>query len=199
MRITIISQHRLLEELLCQIEYFKRFTLQTYQNLGDYQAALLEQCRPDITIYDEITPSVPGTSDVTIGSSPNSMLIKPFRLNHLFHLLSTTLHNQVYNIQDVLFEPQKRTLRYGSKIIKLTEKETDLILYLVTSHPHKVEKISALTKIWNYSESAMTFTLETHLRRLKQKIQSQDFPELIAYKRQTLEILPYTVTKAHLI
>ena len=52
----------------------------------------------------------------------------------------------------------------------LTEKENQLLLYLYIRKNVEITKNDLLIKVWGLSESVNTHTLETHIYRLKQKL-----------------------------
>lgn len=58
-----------------------------------------------------------------------------------------------------------------NKDIALTEKEVDVLCYLHKKSPEKVPREDLLKAVWGYSSSAETHTLETHIYRLRQKIE----------------------------
>jgi DNA-binding response OmpR family regulator len=57
------------------------------------------------------------------------------------------------------------------EITALTEKEVDILLYLARIHPQTASREDILRDVWKYAEGADTHTLETHLYRLRQKIE----------------------------
>jgi len=73
-------------------------------------------------------------------------------------------------IGQYILDKNKRTLSVGRKNIKLTEKEQDIILYLF-GKKSGANKKDIMKDIWSYSEKVDTHTYETHLYRLRQKIQ----------------------------
>jgi hypothetical protein len=73
-------------------------------------------------------------------------------------------------IRQYILDKNKRTLSVGRKNIKLTEKEQDIILYLF-GKKSGANKKDIMKDIWSYSEKVDTHTYETHLYRLRQKIQ----------------------------
>lgn len=54
--------------------------------------------------------------------------------------------------------------------IRLTEKEVDVLLYL-RAHPEGVSRAALLENIWGYADGVETHTIETHIYRLRQKIE----------------------------
>ena len=59
----------------------------------------------------------------------------------------------------------------GSKL-KLTEKETAILRYLYRAGQKVVGRDTLLTEVWGYNSNVTTHTLETHIYRLRQKIET---------------------------
>lgn len=59
----------------------------------------------------------------------------------------------------------------NKKAIKLTEKEQDILLYLYAHKQKPVMRQELLDGVWGYAEDTETHTLETHIYRLRQKVE----------------------------
>ena len=59
----------------------------------------------------------------------------------------------------------------SQKKIRLTDKETEIIKFLYRSNGKVVSKIVLLDEVWGYNAGMTTHTLETHIYRLRQKIE----------------------------
>ena len=75
-------------------------------------------------------------------------------------------------IGQYILDKNKRSLSLGRKNIKLTEKEQDIIVYLF-GKKEGASKKDIMKDIWSYSDQVDTHTYETHLYRLRQKIQTK--------------------------
>ena len=76
------------------------------------------------------------------------------------------------NVKDFFFDINSRELKKGKSSLKLTERETDMILFLNNSKkPVNVETLEK--EIWQHSSDLETHTVETHIYRLRKKIKAQ--------------------------
>ena len=99
---------------------------------------------------------------------------KPFKfidlLSRIDFLLKkrdeTTLLIGPYTFQPVM----KLLLTESSEEIRLTEKETSMLLFLYHSKDYVVQRDTLLHEVWGYSTDVTTHTLETHVYRLRQKM-----------------------------
>ena len=66
-----------------------------------------------------------------------------------------------------------RNLR-NKNIVKLTEKEVSIIQYLYKIKDRIVSKSELLQEVWGYNPDVTTHTIETHIYRLRQKVENED-------------------------
>ena len=120
-------------------------------------------------------------ADTILGleSGANDYVTKPFRLGVLVARLRAHLrqHEQsedaVFSIGPYSFQPSAKLLldeERGQKI-RLTEKETSILKYLYRAGPKVVKRETLLSEVWGYNSGLTTHTLETHVYRLRQKIE----------------------------
>ena len=69
-------------------------------------------------------------------------------------------------------DKNERTISYGKRSAKLTERELDIILYL-SGKKEGATKQEIIKDIWSHGEEIDSHTYETHLYRLRQKLQSK--------------------------
>ena len=76
------------------------------------------------------------------------------------------------NVKDFFLDINSRELKKGKSSLKLTERETDMILFLNNSNkPVNVETLEK--EIWQHSSELETHTVETHIYRLRKKIKAE--------------------------
>ncbi len=110
------------------------------------------------------------------------LLEKPFKLttllNHLDGINNTEpIHNSnKYLMDHIIYSPSKKTISNleTNCTEHLTEKENNLLIYLYNKKNEEILKKDLLIKIWGLSEKINTHTLETHIYRLKQKLNRID-------------------------
>lgn len=112
-----------------------------------------------------------------INYSDIKILYKPFKIISLLAELKKLGNSKPLIEKDILlsdclkFIPNKRVL-YNLKTQNkeyLTEKENELLSYFYLHKNVEISKNELLKKIWGFSESIITHTLETHIYRLKLK------------------------------
>ena len=115
---------------------------------------------------------------------------KPFRIHHFKKTISTILakisnSNEVtHKIGPFTFFPLKKIIMLGDDTrVELTEKEVDILKCLINSDEGAVDRDDLLKQVWNYSSDVTTHTLETHIYRLRQKLETDpSIPRLIISK-----------------
>jgi DNA-binding response OmpR family regulator len=121
-----------------------------------------------------------GDSDTILGleSGANAYVTKPFRFNVLLAHIRAQLrsHEQsedaVFRIGPYEFRPAaKMLLDSKGKKIRLTDKETNILKYLYRAGQKVISREELLTEVWGYNAGVTTHTLETHVYRLRQKIE----------------------------
>jgi DNA-binding response OmpR family regulator len=109
----------------------------------------------------------------------NDYVTKPFKFNVLMarvraHLRShETSEDAVFRVGPYEFRPAAKLLvDDADKKIRLTEKETNILKYLYRSGAKPVPREELLREVWGYNANVTTHTLETHIYRLRQKIEA---------------------------
>ena len=119
-------------------------------------------------------------SDEILGleSGANDYVVKPFRFAVLLARIRAQLrqHEQsedaVFSLGPYTFKPAaKLLLKPDDTKIRLTEKETSILKYLYRAGEKVVTRDVLLHEVWGYNAGVTTHTLETHIYRLRQKIE----------------------------
>lgn len=108
----------------------------------------------------------------------NDYVAKPFKFQVLLarvraHLRShETSEDAVFQIGPYEFRPSMKLLVTGDdRKVRLTEKETNILKYLYRQGSKPVGREELLHEVWGYNSGVTTHTLETHVYRLRQKIE----------------------------
>jgi len=120
-------------------------------------------------------------ADTILGlhAGANDYVTKPFRLGVLLARLRAHMrqHEQsedaVFTIGPYSFRPSGKLLleTETDKKVRLTEKETAILKFLFRAGGKVVPRQTLLNEVWGYNAGVTTHTLETHVYRLRQKIE----------------------------
>ncbi|MFN3642526.1 MAG: response regulator transcription factor [Gemmobacter sp.] len=119
-------------------------------------------------------------ADTILGldAGANDYVTKPFKFPVLLARIRAQLrqHEQsedaVFQLGPYTFKPaMKLLLDEKERKIRLTEKETNILKFLYRAGPMVVARDVLLHEVWGYNAGVTTHTLETHIYRLRQKIE----------------------------
>jgi DNA-binding response OmpR family regulator len=134
-----------------------------------------------------------------LNAGASDYVCKPFRSNELLARIRTqcrmfensehaTFHIGQYTFYlaaKLLFEPTH------NKRIRLTDKETRVLKYLYRAGPVAVPNRALLAEIWGYNPMINTHTVETHIYRIRQKIEhNPKAPSLLVSQSQGYRLNP---------
>jgi DNA-binding response OmpR family regulator len=139
-------------------------------------------------------------SDTILGleSGANDYVAKPFKFSVLLARMRAHLrsHEQsedaTFQIGPYEFRPATKVLIDArQKKIRLTEKETNILKYLYRSGAQSVRRDELLREVWGYNANVTTHTLETHVYRLRQKIEADvQAPKLLLTEEGGYRLAP---------
>jgi DNA-binding response OmpR family regulator len=122
-----------------------------------------------------------GEADTILGldSGANDYVTKPFRLGVLLARIRAQLRSHErsedaeFHIGKYIFRPSAKLLLDAAtqKKVRLTEKEAAILKYLYRAGNRVIGRDILLNEVWGYNPSVTTHTLETHVYRLRQKIE----------------------------
>ena len=115
-----------------------------------------------------------------LDAGANDYIAKPFRLGELLARLRAQLRvfdnseDAVFTIGPYVFRPSAKLLLEPARNrkIRLTDKECSILKYLYRAGGRPVPRQVLLNEVWGYSSAVTTHTLETHIYRLRQKIEA---------------------------
>ena len=139
-------------------------------------------------------------ADMILGldSGANDYITKPFKFAVLLARIRAQLrqHEQsedaVFAIGPYTFKPASKLLldEKGGKV-RLTEKETSILKYLYRAGEKVVTRDVLLAEVWGYNTGVTTHTLETHIYRLRQKIEKDpSHAELLVTETGGYKLVP---------
>jgi DNA-binding response OmpR family regulator len=114
-----------------------------------------------------------------LDAGANDYITKPFRLDVLLARLRAQLRQHaasedaIFTIGPYTFRPSAKLLQddAGKRKIRLTEKETAILKFLYRAGERSIGRDTLLNEVWGYNAGVTTHTLETHVYRLRQKIE----------------------------
>ena len=119
-------------------------------------------------------------SDTILGldAGANDYITKPFKFPVLLSRMRAQLRQHelsedaIFALGPYTFKPSLKLLvTADDKKIRLTEKETNILKFLYRSTEDVVPRNILLHEVWGYNAGVTTHTLETHIYRLRQKIE----------------------------
>ena len=112
---------------------------------------------------------------------------KPFRVQFFIKKIDFVLakisgsSDVSYRIGPFVFFPEKKVIKFDDQPdIELTEKEVNILKCLLSQGEAPVDRKKLLKQVWNYNLGVTTHTLESHIYRLRQKLETDpSIPRLI--------------------
>jgi DNA-binding response OmpR family regulator len=136
--------------------------------------------RAGVTVPIVMLTAADSETDAVLGldAGANDYVTKPFRLNELLarlraHLRQNELSDEaVLTIGPYSFRPSAKLMTEagGRRKVRLTEKEAAILKFLYRAG-RVIGRDTLLGEVWGYNAAVTTHTLETHVYRLRQKIE----------------------------
>jgi DNA-binding response OmpR family regulator len=110
----------------------------------------------------------------------NDGIAKPFRFNELLRCLEQVSVKAAIAVGHFRLDANAREMVDGNgRSLRLTEKETQILIYLARAGAQAVGRDELLGEVWGYAGSATTHTVETHIYRLRRKLIENGGGELL--------------------
>ena len=140
-------------------------------------------------------------ADTILGldAGANDYITKPFRIGVLLARIRAQIRQHersseaVFSIGSFTFQTANQLFLNNETNEKthLTEKETALVKYLYRADGRTIQRDVLLGEVWGYNAAVYTHTLETHIYRLRQKIERDPSkPEILVTEPGGYRIVP---------
>lgn len=188
MKIGILSDNLIFaEDLAGQISQFLKDSVVLINEPQNNEDIILVDEKVEVTQEIKDIPIVLFLSEEKTINNADLIIKKPFKLQSLLAALkNNTLLPKVRRKECLTFKeyslyPVKKEIISSETgiITKLTEKEVDIIKYLYQIAPVIASKEDLLKNVWEYSTDATTHTVETHIYRVRQKVEKNGKNQLI--------------------
>lgn len=128
--------------------------------------------QPDIVLIDDVYLSNGGAADVWLGQGGLSVSFPCSAAALLRTIEKAATRADEMSFGGVSLEPHTRLMRYnGGTPIELTDIEAGLLMRLIAARGSVVHRVTLLAGVWGFRADLETHTLETHIYRLRQKIE----------------------------
>ena len=148
-----------------------------------FDVAVIDEQADQVALLRQKLPKTPLilllSSGVEAETGAATLIRKPMRLENLLDTIRASV-NLFANSRDGLLRFNRYELNPGGKTmlnlrnrekIKLTEREVAILQYLYRARNKIVSKNELLSEVWGYNPEATTHTVETHIYRLRQKVE----------------------------
>lgn len=193
------------EEYEVAIAYTGKEALEKYEN-NDFSLILLDVMIPELNGLEVLRRIRQKDTDIRIimltardavmdkvsglDSGANDYMTKPFEVEELLarirvHLKSTTesaVKTEVILHRHLEIRPLAREVYSEGELVYLTQKEYDVLLYLVNNKNQALSRDQIIDSVWGYDYFGDTNTVDVYVRYIRKKL-DKDKPSLISSVR----------------
>ena len=147
----------------------------------------MENDQVDLAVFDLMLPGISGIDAIKkiretdqelpiLILSANDYMTKPFGVLELQARVRSLLRRHAPKAAPIIeshtlkIDKQTRTVMHNGQVMELTNKEYQLLLYLVENHTRVVERDEILNHIWGYDFIGESRVLDVHIRALRAKL-----------------------------
>jgi len=124
-----------------------------------------------------------------LDSGADDYLVKPFERQELLARIRALLRRRPprgaasLQVGDLQLNPDSREVRRGEREIELTNREFELLEFLMRNERLVVSRERLLDEVWGYDPMAATNTIDVFISNLRRKLEAGDEPRLLHTKR----------------
>jgi DNA-binding response OmpR family regulator len=124
-----------------------------------------------------------------LDSGADDYLVKPFERQELLARIRALLRRRPprgaasLTVADLMLNPDTREVRRGDRELELTNREFELLEYLMRNERLVVSRERLLDDVWGYDPTAATNTIDVFISNLRRKLEAGDEPRLLHTKR----------------
>lgn len=172
-----------LDELKCFLEFNSHFEIsEIYYNAAIIHNDFLNDPKYVDFLGKFKSPKILVSNTKNLTHTYDAFLELPTTIKEINNIVENVLAKNQFNknscieIKKYLLDKNEKKLIYKDSFVTLTEKEIQLLeLFLNSKKPISKKKI--LSNVWHYSSDADTHTVETHIYRLRKKINETFFDD----------------------
>jgi two-component system response regulator MprA len=133
-----------------------------------------------LTARDALESRVEG-----LDAGADDYLVKPFERQELLARLRALLRRRPPRgsaslvVADLSLNPDTHEVRRGERVVELTQREFELLEYLMRNERIVVPRQRLLEDVWGYDPFATTNTIEVFVSNLRRKLESGGEPRLL--------------------
>jgi two-component system, OmpR family, response regulator MprA len=124
-----------------------------------------------------------------LDSGADDYLMKPFERQELLARIRALLRRRPprgsasLTVGDLVLNPDTREVTRGDRRIELTNREFELLEYLMRNERLVISRERLLEEVWGYDPMAMTNTIDVFISNLRRKLEAGDEPRILHTKR----------------
>jgi DNA-binding response OmpR family regulator len=124
-----------------------------------------------------------------LDSGADDYLVKPFERRELLARMRALLRRRPPRgtaslaVGDLRLNPDTREVHRGDRLVELTNREFELLEYLMRNERLVISRERLLEEVWGYDPMAMTNTIDVFISNLRRKLEAEGEPRILHTKR----------------